>query len=404
LVLVFLAPQNAKAAGFYIQEQSVKGLGTAFAGSATALDDASTIFFNPAGMTALDSAQINGGVHLLMPSADLDNTGSTFLGAPVSGGDNGNPYGLSPVPNLFAASPLWDGRLWAGIGVTAPFGLGSDYGEDWFGRFDSTETKLTTINVQPSLAYQPAPWFSIGGGFDIQYADAVLKSAVSNGVSNGTSALKGDDISYGYNVGFQIKPYTDTVIGAHYRSAISHTLDGRISVEGLSAGNFNVGGTADLDLPDIATVGIAHRLSPKWRVMAQTSWFGWNSFQTIAPVRDDGVAVAETVQNYQTTLAFAVGAEYEASEKWTLRAGYQFDQTPTTDEFRTSRTPDGDRNWFSAGGTYAFSPAIDLDFAATYIDVADGTIDVNRNSNLARVRANTGGSVGIIALGVNYKF
>lgn len=408
--LAILTPAAANAAGFYIQEQSVRGLGSAFSGSVTSIDDASTIYFNPAGMTKLDRAQVNAGVHLLVPSAELDDTGSTFLGAPVGGGDGGNPYNPTPVPNGFAAMPLLDDNsLWGGIGVTAPFGLASDYGDDWFGRFDSIKTELKVINIQPSLAYKATNWLSIGAGVDIQYADAELTSAVSDTLAEGESKLKGDDWSVGYNVGLIIKPVETTEIGMHYRSAISHELDGRISVEGLTglvptAPNFTTGGTADLDLPDMATFGVAHQVTPDLRLMAQATWFGWNNFQDITAISDAGAELTSVTQNYQTTWAFAVGAEYDINDQWTVRGGYQFDETPTTDEFRTSRTPDGDRNWFSLGATYNWNPNMSIDMAATYINVDDGVINVSRNNGLAAVNADTDGDVGIFALGLNYKF
>ena len=94
------------------------------------------------------------------------------------------------------------------------------------------------------------------------------------------------------------------------------------------------------------------------------------------------------------------------NDKWTLRAGYQFDETPTTDEYRTSRTPDGDRHWFAAGATYDINDKFSLDMAATYIDVGEESINVTRNVTgaLADVRGDTDGSVAIVALGLNYKF
>lgn len=420
LALLPLLPLNAQAAGFYIQEQSVRGLGAAFSGSATSIDDASTVYFNPAGMTKLDRAQAQVGVHVLIPKAELSNTGSTFdTNGPgaggivaVTGGDGGNPYDPSPVPNLFAALPLnHDNSLWAGLGVTAPFGLGSDYGEDWFGRFDSTKTELKVINIQPSVAFKATEWLSIGAGIDVQYADAQLDSAISNlGATEGDLSLKGDDWSVGYNVGLLIKPIETTEFGLHYRSAISHDLEGKYEISGLTGvggagfGNVDVGGSANLDLPDIATLGVAHDVTPDLRLMAQATWFGWNNFQDIDPERADGVAVDPIVQNYQTTWAFAVGAEYDVNDVWTVRGGYQYDESPTTDEYRTSRTPDGDRNWFSAGATYHWTPDLSIDMAATYIDVEAGTINVSRNGGLAQVSADTDGSVGILALGLTYKF
>lgn len=409
---ITVASQGANAAGFYIQEQSVKGLGTAFAGSTTSIDDASTIYFNPAGMTKLDGAQINAGVHVLIPNADLTDTGTTVpFGAAVGTEDGGNPYDPSPVPNLFAVAPidLQGHQLWAGIGVTAPFGLGSDYGDDWFGRFDSTETELMTINIQPSLAYQATDWLSIGGGVDIQYADAELKSVANPGTGEGISTLEGDDWSLGYNLGVLIEPTDKTDIGIHYRSAIDHELDGKISFVNGTASDFEIGGGADLNLPNLATFGVGHDITPSTRLMAQATWFGWSTFERIRAVDDNGTERQNIEQDYQDTWAFAIGIEHDLNEDWTVRAGYQFDETPTTDEFRTSRTPDGDRNWFSGGATYKLSDKIDLDFAATYIDVDEGTINVNRNASapaIARsdVSANTDGYVGILAVGLNYKF
>ena len=410
--LLLNSAQSAQAAGFYIQEQSVKGLGSAFSGSTTSIDDASTLYFNPAGMTKLEGAQINAGVHLLIPHSDLTDTGTTVpFGAAVGTDDGGNPYDPTPVPNLYAVTPLniKGQEIWAGIGVTAPFGLGSDYGDTWFGRFDSTSTELKTINIQPSLAVKATDWLSIGGGIDIQYADAELKSIANPGTGEGVSSLAGDDWTIGYNIGLIVEPVQGTEVGLHYRSGISHDLDGKISFVNGTASDFEIGGGAELDLPDLATLGVAHDITPKTRIMGQVTWFGWSNFETIRAIDENGTERTNIEQDYQDTWAFAIGAEHDLNEKWTVRAGYQFDETPTTNQFRTSRTPDGDRNWFSGGATYKINDKLDLDLAATYINVDEGTINVNRNAAapaIARsdVSANTDGYVGILAVGLNYKF
>jgi long-chain fatty acid transport protein len=397
--------QDADAAGFYIQEQSVSGLGTAFAGSTTSIRDASTIYFNPAGMTRLDGPQANLGVHLLVPNGDLDDTGSTLGGAPVTPADSDNPYDPSPVPNAYIAYPWMNGQLWTGIGVSAPFGLANDYGDDFFGRYDSTETSLTTINVSPVVAFQPTSWLSLGGGLDIQYADAELKSALFAG-AEGESKLEGDDVSLGFNLGALITPIEGTDIGFSYRNGVNHELDGNISVTGSGAADFDVSGTADLDLPDIYTLGLAQDLNDKWRVMGQVTYFNWSEFEDITAVSDAGTTISSVIQDYDNTFAFAVGAEYKWTPDWTVRAGYQFDETPTTDEFRTTRTPDGDRHWFTLGATYDINEKLSLDMAGAYIDVGEEEINVNRNIPAvpAVVSADTDGYVGIFSLGLNYKF
>lgn len=411
--VIFVQP--ALAAGFYLQEQSVSGLGAAFAGQAAIARDASIVYFNPAAMTQLDGAQMNAAVHLLSPSTSITNTGSTIDTNPAAGvttttisGDNGgNPYDLSPLPNLHMAMPLANDRLWAGFSLSAPFGLANEYNEGWFGRFDSTKTELKTIDLAPSLAYKINDRLSIGGGVNVQFAEAELNSAVRV-VSEGDSSLKGKDWSAGYNAGLFFKPTPTTDMGLHYRSKISHTLDGRIVVTGTgsAAVNRDDSGVADLNLPDIAQFAIAQDVNERLTLLGSATWFGWNRFESIRAVNDAGTEISNVVQNYQTTWAFAVGAEYTLSDEWTVRGGYQFDETPTTDEYRTSRTPDGDRNWFSGGGTYKINDVLSLDIAATYIHVGEGTLSLSRNipTALADIRADTEGEVGIFAMGLNYKF
>lgn len=414
--------QVSNAAGFYIQEQSVSGLGTAFAGSVTSLKDPSAMYFNPAGLTQVEGIQGQLASHLLIPSADLTDRGSTRIGgAAINGGDGGNPYDPTPVPNGFISANVAD-NLWIGLGVTAPFGLANEYDRDWFGRFDSIKTELKVIDVQPTIAYKVNDSLSIGAGLNFQHADAELTNAASANVTEGVSTLKGDDVTVGYNLGLQYRPWEQTTIGLSYRSAINHELEGVAKTEGTTIADFDVSGAADLHLPDIATFGISQGLNEKWTIMGQATWFGWSNFKDITTVTNEAFAIAgvganyaagdvlSTVQQgYENTWAFAVGTEYMHSNNWTFRAGVQFDETPTTDQFRTTRTPDGDRTWLSGGGTYKFNDALSLDFAGTYIWIEDESINVTRNNAInqavaTQVVADTEGNVGIVSLGLTYKF
>ncbi|AEP10677.1 OmpP1/FadL family transporter [Micavibrio aeruginosavorus] len=407
----------ANAAGFYIQEQSVRGLGSAFSGSTTTLNDASTVYFNPAGMTQLPGLQAQAGVHVIIPDSKVKDTGSTAPLGMTLGGSSGNPYDPTPVPNGFVSYQATD-NLWFGIGVTAPFGLASDYGDTWFGRFDSTKTELAVIDVQPTIAYKINEMFSIGAGVNIQHSDADLRNSVNLvglGLGEGQSKLEGDDFGYGYSLGIQFRPWDHTTFGLSYKSEVHHELDGKIEVKQLSTGNIvasqSSNGSAKLNTPDHLTFGGSHQLNDRLTIQGQATWFGWSNFDAITAVRDSGAVASSVQQNYQNTWAFAVGAEYMVNDAWTVRGGVQFDETPTTDEFRTSRTPDGDRTWISAGATYALNEKIDLDMAGTYIFVEDGTINLQRGAanpttgaGAGNMRAKTEGSVGILALGMTYKF
>ena len=396
---------TSNAAGFYIQEQSVSGLGASFAGQTAMPRDASIIYFNPAGMTYLDGRNGNVGVHVIAPFADIDDTGSSAagIGQPTGGGSD-NPYDPTPVPNLHYSHQLND-TTWAGISVTAPFGLGNEYDDGWFGRYDSKKSELKTINVQPSIAYQVNDRLSVGAGLDIQYAEAELTSAVFVGAgTEGTSILEGDDISYGYNVGLMYDATDDTRLGLTYRSQVNHKLDGDITVEGTGTGaDGSVGGSANLNLPEMVNLGVTHTLDDKTTLLGGLTWFGWSNFERITAVRDNGTTASDIEQGYKNTWAVNLGAEYEYSDTWTFRGGVQYDETPTQDGTRSTRTPDGDRIWVSGGATYNVTDRLSWDFALTYINVAEEDINVTRNT-AAVVNAKSSADIAIGAIGLNYKF
>ena len=404
-VLLIGATSSANAAGFFLQEQSVSGLGSAFAGQGAQPRDASVIFFNPAGMTYLPGGNVNVGVHVLVPDSDIENDGTTLpVGAPASTGDGGNPYDPTPIPNFYISKQI-NNQFWLGLGVSAPFGLSNEYDDGWFGRYDSTETSLTTIDFSPSAAFKVNNWLSVGGSVIIQYADAELKNNIFT-TSEGTQTLDGDDISVGWKAGILAEPLQGTRVGLDYRSRVNHELEGRLVIEGAPGANTNIAGQAGLHLPDIATLSLAHDVNESLTLLGSATWFGWNSFEDIQVRTGAGTLLTPVIQNYQSTYAFSAGFDYKLDDQWTVRAGYQFDETPTTDEYRTTRTPDGDRHWFTAGATYNLNDQWSFDVSGAYIDIAEEDINITRNiaANPSQVSADTDGYVAILGAAVNYKF
>lgn len=436
LLLVVLAYAgyivHSNAAGFYIQEQSVSGLGTAFAGSVADTPDASTIYYNPAGMTELDGPQVSIGTHLIIPNTTFKNEGSTVsstvgtAGAPTSlSGTNGrNPYDPAVIPNAYLAFPVTeDRRLWAGIGISAPFGLTNEYDDDYFGRYDSTENQLITVDVAPSLALALRKWISVGAGINIQSVEAKLESAVPSPITpggptpatDGLQDLSGDDLTIGFNAGLLIKPVEGTRIGAHIRQGISHTLKGRVitripsDVPGLGGTFTRAGVQAELDLPNIITAGFSQDITDRFKILGHVVWFEWSNFDDIPILTDTGTFTTDT-QNYKNTFGFALGAHYKVNNKLTLKAGVQYDESPTQDGFRTTRIPDGDRRWIAAGASYQLNDAWALDIAAAYVDVKEeainlsDTVPIGAASTTFNVNGKTEGDVGIVSAALRYKF
>jgi len=377
------APVPALAGGFYLQEQSPKETGRALSGGAAAGDDPSTIYFNPSAMTQLPGIQTSVGGVILSATAQQSNRGSSRsvpglpVSVPVTGNDGGNPFAkVIPIPSFYATVQVSD-RLWLGLGVNAPFGLKLDYDESYFGRYDSLHTDLKTYNIQPSAAYKLSDNLSIGGGVDVQYVKVKLTNALpqlSPLLADGHASVEGDDLSVGWNAGLF---YTtgDTNFGVHYRSRMTHNLKGDQTISGLvgplAAANGTFDANAPLELPDIVTVSMMHRLTPKLRAMLTARWYNWSVFRAITINTATGASVKE--MHYHDSYSVSAGGEYDVSDRLTLRAGTMFDRTPTNPQFLTTRVPDGDRVWLSGGATWNMSSAmaLNLSYAHTFVEKAN---------------------------------
>lgn len=353
---------SAHAAGYALIEQNASGLGNAYAGQAAAAGDASTIYFNPAGMTRLPDRQVVVAGHLIKPRAEFSGTSS--IG--VTGGQGGDAGDWAFVPNAYVAMRLTP-DVHLGVGLNSPFGLKTEYDPDWIGRYQALESELKTINLNPSIAYKVSETFSVGAGLNIQWIEATLTNRISPLAPSSMIEIKGDDYGWGYNLGALWQATPATRIGLAYRSEVDYRLEGSATVQNfplLSSGPV----TAEVTLPDSASLSLFHTLSPTWDLLADVSWTGWSDFDDL-PIR--GTVNSTTVENWSDSLRYSLGATWHANENWSLRAGVAYDEAPVSDRYRTPRIPDGARTWVALGGQYRMSKRSALDFGYAHLFVND---------------------------------
>ena len=390
-ILFFLTSPALFAAGFQISEQSGTGLGRAFAGFGIINDDLSMAFYNPAGLTQKKGMQIQASGYLIDGKSRFDadaganNTvfGGGALVIPNTGEDDDGAK-FAVVPNLYFTMDLTD-RIKYGFSITAPFGLATDYDRDWVGRYQAKESELKTININPSLAYRVNDSFSVGAGLVAEYAEATLSQALSNGpgMPDGFSEVKGEDWSYGWTFGVMYHPDPTFRAGIGFRSKISHKLDGDDNdITGVAAlgGNFSADVEARATLPETIHAGIYKELSPKWGLSLGFRWTRWNRLQEVI-IKTEGLPDNVLELKWDNVYSANIGIDYFHSDKWTFRAGYMFDESPTNDEFRTPRIPDEDRNWLAIGASYHPNDQLQLDFGFTHILIDDA--DVNLTTPIA---------------------
>lgn len=401
----------ANAAGFALIEQNGSGLGNAYAGAAAVAEDASTVFFNPAGMTYLPDSQLVIAGHAIRPSIEFSNGGSrTLIGTPfvqpLAGGDGGDAGSWALVPNFYYVHAITPG-IRAGIGVNAPFGLKTDYNGNWVGRYDAVKSDLKTVNINPSLAWRVNDKLSVGGGIDVRYIDVELTSAVDFGSAcallsgaipllagcaapqggDGHLKLEGDDWGWGYNLGVLFEPVAGTRIGLAYRSRIDHHLKGDATFSGvpaqfgfvpsLAAATANGPIKADVTLPETASLSLFHQASEAWSVMGDITWTRWSRFRELRVLRGNGSLIGATPENWENTMRYSLGASYKYSDAWKFRAGAAYDESPVPDAFRTPRVPDGDRWWLALGANYQVGPSGTVDFGYVHIFVRDVSVNLS---------------------------
>ena len=356
---------GAQAAGFQLLEQNASGLGNAYAGSAAIAEDASTIFFNPAGMTRLKGGNLVGAINAIKPSAEFQNSVSNPALGFNTGGDAGS---WAFVPNLYyahAIHPDWS----VGLAINSPFGLKTQYDAGWIGRLQGVDSSLKTIAITPSVAYRINEMFSVGAGVTAQYADAQLTSAAGLGPLGPIAKATGSDWGVGWNAGVLVQPLSNFRMGLSYRSSISESLEGTFT----SPGRISTGDRADLRTPATTTLSAVLDLDSQWQLLADIGWTQWSSFQSLTIINTvTGGALARTVENWRDTWRFAGGVNYRFSEQWKFRAGVAYDQSPVSDEHRTVRIPDSDRTWLAIGVQYQLAPqtAIDVGYAHVFFSSA----------------------------------
>lgn len=396
------------AAGFALIEQNASGMGNAFAGAAATAEDASTIFFNPAGMTYLPDNQLVVAAHAIKPSADFsdDNSAAPFL-RPL-GNEGGDAGGWAFVPNFYFSKAVND-DIRLGIGLNAPFGLATEYSNGWVGRFQALRSEIKTVNVNPAVSFRVNDMLSLGIGANWQRIDAELTSATNFVASEGRTRLEADDHAWGWNAGAIFNLSSDTRIGMSYRSEIDYRLSGTVHVTTATGATFlKAPVRAGVTLPDTYSISLSHHISPQWELLADYTRTQWGDIQSIdVKHARTGATLDKLNLNFDNTYRISLGANYVCNDRVKLRVGVAYDQSPVEDKTRTARLPDNDRIWLAVGAGYKFSPESRLDLGYAHLFMQDGSISDTRGTGVA-ARGNLSGdyenSVDILSLQFTHSF
>ena len=451
---------SAMASGYRFGSQSVSGQGTADANSAEAAD-ASTIFYNPAGLSRLDGTQIDLGATVLVPHSTFNDTGSTrFTGTPT-GGTAAHDYAPDSVtaPSAYFSHKI-DEQWAVGFGLFVPYGAKLDYGNTWTGRYSLTNIKLEAVTLNPSVSFKVNEHHAFGFGIDAERMTANLGQAVDTpgavaalssspvgaalvkqivalggnpaalgAVQDGHGSEDGKDWGYGFNLGYLYTLDQNTRFGIAYRSSIVHQLKGgavwdfsQVTTDPIvnhilaaASNRANSAALVSLRTPETLSFNGFHTIDAKWDVMGDLTWTR-NSRMSDLNIQFPGTIEGDEVirQQWKNTYRLSLGANYHYSDVLTLRGGIAYDQAPVRDDQLTHPAlPDSDRTQLSFGANYKFSAHSSIDLAYSYLSFKDATTDYsNACSPLTSTCTGNGETtrgvyqthMQLLGLAYNYKF
>ena len=403
-------------AGFQTLEQGASNMGNANAGATVnANADATSAFWNPSsgfniglkkGETKLDTALFG-----VISKFDFVAESVQSLDPSVNGktGKSGNAGRESVIPNFYLVHQMEENLLFS-LSVSAPYGLETDYGDAWVGREMALNSRLTTIDINPSVSYKVNDWLAISGGISVQWLHAKLTQAVPYVAmpmyGPGEFKVSGDSWAVGGNIGFTINYAEDGRIGFQWRSEVSHRVKGSNHLNGLAIAPVE----ADVTLPHSFSLGWYQRLRgdlKKVALMAEYCYTMWSSFEdlTIKNTATGGL-ISSQEEDWRNTSRVAVGLHFFPLENddLVLRFGTAWDQTPIKNAYhRYARIPCTDRIWFSTGVGYKYENW-NFDLAYTFIYFTDKPGMNDGNAYGTTLKGYFEGRAHVIGAQVGYKF
>ena len=396
-VFSLLLGKNLYAGGFSLYTESTGyTIGNFAAGVAAEAFDASTAWYNPAGLALIHEQQaIVSGVGVLPTTILSGYSQYNYTESPPYLEQFANIQGTENalVPSVYYAKPLLP-NLTVAASLTAPFGLASNWSPTSAVRYAGTYSKLLTIDASPEFGLRINDHLSLGAGLDLEYAEVTFNSILGlpnlgqpANLYDSKSDNHGDSFGVGFHTGllFMLQE-NHTRFGLNYQSRIAHHFIGKSELKGrladspmfdnsdaiFSSNDLN---SNDIQLPDIITFSGYHDLNDRWAMLGSVVYTGWSVFKNIelhniaGATITDGLTEVDFIshEDYRNTWRAALGFNYKWNDKWMLRMGGGFDQTPTIDTQRTIRLPDGNRWALSAGAHFQPFAQWTMDVGYTYL-------------------------------------
>jgi len=379
LTVLFLATAVTYAGGYRVSLQGNKALAMGHTGVAV-INSSELVFFNPAGLVFLENKlSVSVGAHGVLADVSYQNsaTGDTAM----------TEAGLSTPFYAYISYQATD-WLAFGLGVYTPYGSTVAYEDDWVGSHLVNNIALQAIFIQPTVSLKITDKFSVGGGpiyamGAVNFNKNLNRTLVDLDGNRSEVTLEQTGITkWGYTAGWMFKANNNLTIGMNYRSEIILSAeDGEATFENVPNSpltpfadtTFN----AELPLPAELTMGLSYKCNDFLFAFDYNKTY-WNVYESLSvDFADPQAQDTELLRNYKDARTYRFGVQYQASESFTLRGGYYFDESPVQDGYFAPETPRNDSNGYTAGITFKVGDHLEIDASFLYLqfDEVDASYD-----------------------------
>jgi long-chain fatty acid transport protein len=383
---------SALAAGFNVDTQSARPTGMATAVTAS-IDDASAIYYNPAGIVSREGVDIQLGDTVIIPSISF---------TPASGGSSTNST-TGPVPPPNAYLIYGPSKYFAfGVGFFAPYGLASNWPAGWQGQYLAVDSSLTTYFINPSVAFRPFDWLRIGGGVDIVRGVVDLSRSLNFVESSGSLELGGGAWGVGGNGGVQIDILPKILsIGVHYRSQVRMNFSGSAHFSNVPTDlqttleDQNV--STRVMLPDSLLMGISYVPIDQLRLGFDVVWTNWSTINQININFANSSALDQSeAKQWSAGFNYHLGGEFTINQYFQVRAGVLYDPTPSPEDTIGPDLPDANRVNIAAGFGFHYNQfRVDLGYQFVLL--------MQSKSTLAALPGTYQGNAQVIGLSLGFR-
>ena len=306
------------------------------------------------------------------------------------------------LPNFFFTAPIQENRLSAGLAVTTPFGLSNEWEKT--GKFADPNpatswryaapffTEMFTVNVNPSVGYRVNDWLSLGAGVSFYWSELTFKQFFPGMLlglpSDPEFKAQGDGVGIGGNAGLTVNLTERQRLALTFRAPFEIEYEGDLDIGNqAAAAAAPLGATSrsdfrsEIEFPLILAAGYGIELTDSIRLEADVEWLEFSRFDTLplhfgnnAPL----VGLTEVPQDWDDTFTAGVAGDWQLTEHWAVRAGYQFYETPVPEHTFSPLIPDSNQHAFTAGFQFG-KDRHNAEIAYGYIWYEDREIRDNQN-------------------------